>query len=70
MKIQAVAGKRILTEQRDKYRLNLHQCDDDSPVLVLDGVTVVDGHEEFLPIAILDMSDIYTQVFHVLTHHE
>lgn len=70
MDLKAVAGKRVLTEQRDKYRLNLLQRDDDSPVLVLVGVSVEDGQEVFKAIAELDMSDIYTQVFHVLTHHE
>lgn len=64
MKIQAVAGKRILTEQRDKYRLSLLQRDDDSPVLVLANVTVDDNGCEFLkPVAELDMSAIYKQVF-------
>lgn len=70
MKIQAEAGKRILTEQRDKYRLNLLQRDDNSPVLVLVAVTVEDGQEVFKPVAELAMSDIYAQVFYVLTHHE
>ncbi len=67
MKIQAVAGKRILTEQRDKYRLSLLQRDDDSPVLVLNRVNVVDGHEEFSPITELDMSGIFEQVMRVVT---
>jgi len=67
MKIQAVAGKRILSEQRDKYRLSLLQRDDDSPVLVLNRVNVVDGHEEFSPIAELDMSGIFEQVMRVVT---
>lgn len=35
MDLKAIAGKKLLTAKRD----------DDSPVLVLDGVTVVDGHE-------------------------
>ena len=37
MDLKAEAGKRTLLEMRDKYRLNLLQRDDDSPVLVLDG---------------------------------
>ena len=67
MNIQADAGKRILSEQRDKYRLNLLLRDDDSPVLVLAQVDVVDGHEDFSPIAELDMSSIFEQVFRVVT---
>ena len=45
MDLKAIAGKKLLTAKRDGYRLNLLQRDDDSPVLVLVGVTVVDGHE-------------------------
>lgn len=68
MKIQAVAGKRILTEQRDKYRLNLLQRDDDSPVLVLAEATTDENGGEFLkPIAELDMSAIFEQVFRAVT---
>lgn len=67
MKIQAVAGKRILTEQRDKYRLNLLQRDDDSPVLVLVRVDVENGEETFTPVAELDMSGIFEQVFRAVT---
>lgn len=67
MKIQAVAGKRILTEQRDKYRLSLLQRDDDSPVLVINRVDVAEGREEFTPLAELDMSGIFEQVFKVVT---
>ena len=67
MKIQAVAGKRILTEQRDKYRLSLLQRDDDSPVLVINRVDIAEGHEEFTPIAELDMSGIFEQVFRIVT---
>ncbi len=67
MKMQAVAGKRILTEQRDKYRLNLLQRDDDSPVLVLVRVDVENGEETFTPVAELDMSGIFEQVFRAVT---
>lgn len=67
MKTQAVAGKRILTEQRDKYRLNLLQRDDDSPVLVLVRVDVENGEETFTPVAELDMSGIFEQVFRAVT---
>ncbi len=67
MNIQAKAGLRILNEQRDKYRLSLLQRDDDSPVLVLNRVNVADGHEEFSPLAELDMSGVFEQVFKVVT---
>lgn len=70
MNLKAVAGKRVLTEQRDKYRLNLLQRDDDSPVLVLVGVSVEDGQEVYKAIAELDMSDIYTQIFDIFAYHE
>lgn len=64
MDVKAIAGKKILTNKRDEYRLNLLQRDDDSPVLVLANVTVDDNGCEFLkPIAELDMSAIYKQVF-------
>ena len=67
MNIQAEAGLRILNEQRDKYRLSLLQRDDDSPVLVINRVDVAEGHEEFSPLAELDMSGVFEQVFKVVT---
>ena len=70
MDLKAEAGKRTLLEMRDKYRLNMLQNEDDSPALVLASVSVVDGHEEFSPIAELDMSDIYTQIFDIFAYHE
>ncbi len=70
MDLKAETGKRTLLEMRDKYRLNMLQNEDDSPALVLAAVSVVDGHEEFSPIAELDMSDIYTQIFDIFAYHE
>ena len=70
MNFKAEAGKCALLKMRDKYRLNMLQNEDDSPALVLAAVTVVDGHEEFSPIAELDMSDIYTQIFDIFAYHE
>ena len=66
MNIKAEAGKRILIEHRDNYRLSLLQQADDSPVIVLNRVDVAEGHEEFSPIAELDMNGIFEQVFNVL----
>lgn len=66
--VKAIAGKKILMNRRDEYRLNLLQRDDDSPVLVLANVTVDDNGCEFLkPVAELDMSAIYKQVFALVT---
>ena len=70
MDLKAEAGKRTLLEMRDKYRLNMLQNEDDSPVLVLVAVTVEDGQEVFKPVAELDMSDIYTQIFDIFAYHE
>lgn len=69
MNFKAEAGKCTLLKMRDKYRLKL-QNEDDSPALVLAAVTVVDGHEEFSPIAELNMSDIYKQIFDIFVYHE
>ena len=66
MNLKAEAGRRTLIEQRDKYRLNLLQRDNDSPVLVLNRVDVAEGHEEFSPLAELDMSGVFEQVFKVV----
>ena len=66
MNIKAEAGKSILIEHRDNYRLSLLQQADDSPVIVLNSVDVVDGHEEISPITELDMNGIFEQVFNVL----
>lgn len=67
MNLKAEAGRRTLIEQRDKYRLNLLQRDDDSPVLVLNRVDVAEGREEFTPLAELDMSGIFEQVSRIVT---
>lgn len=68
MDVKATAGKKILMNKRDEYRLNLLQRDDDSPVLVLANVTVDDNGREFLkPVAELDMSGVFEQVFKVVT---
>ena len=66
MNVKAKAGCKLLTNKRDKYRLNLLQRNDDSPALVLVHVNVVDGEETYKLIAELDMSSIYEQVFHVI----
>ena len=61
MNVKAKAGKKLLTNKRDEYRLNLLLRDDDSPVLVLAHVNLVDGKEEFSPIAEWDMAEIFEQ---------
>ena len=66
MNVKAKAGKKILTNKRNEYRLNLLLRDDDSPVLVLAHVNTVDGKEEFSTIAELNMAGIFEQVFNVI----
>lgn len=66
MNIKAKAGKKILSEQPDKYRLNLSTLDDYSPVLVLEHLDVDNGQKDFCTIAELDMSGIFEQVFHAV----
>ena len=39
MNIHAKAGKMILTNKHNEYRLNLLQCDDNSPVIILAQIT-------------------------------
>ena len=67
MNIKAKAGRKILTEQREKYRLNLLHRDNDSPALILARVEVLDGEETYSTVAELDMSGIFEQVFHLVT---
>ena len=66
MNVKAKAGKKLLINKRDEYRLNLLLHDDNSPVLVLAHVNTVDGHEEFSTIAELNMAGIFEQVFNVI----
>ena len=66
MNVKAKAGKKLLINKRNEYRLNLQLCEDNSPVLVLAHVNTVDGNEEFSPIAELNMAGIFEQVFNVI----